>query len=291
VSTLSDIAITEHINVPPVPPPLEPDNFARNPPWGLLAAVLTWIASVVLLFLPQVFAIPYVALHYRNAQPTAETLMADKTLVLILIAGVLPAHLITLAMVWIIATHFGKFSIVKTLGLTWNGKFTLARSIGLAIILYGAAFLLTVAFGGQGTALDRLVESSRAAALMIAFLAVATAPIVEESIYRGILYPALERISGAKVAVVLVTVLFAVPHVPQYWPNFAVIASITLLSVALTVLRARTGRLLPCIAVHLVFNGIQSVIIVAEPYLRAAVENMRHARPNGFVIQLLNYFQ
>jgi membrane protease YdiL (CAAX protease family) len=290
VSTLPDIAISEPLNLQSLQPSFEPDDVAKNPPWSLLAAVLTWIASVVLLFLPQVFAIPYVALHYRNAQPTAETLMADKTLVLILIAGVLPVHLITLAIVWAIATRFGKFSIVQTLGLSWNGKFTLARSIGLAIILYGAAFLLTLAFGGQGTALDRLVESSRAAALMIAFLAVATAPIVEESIYRGILYPAIERVSGARIAVILVTVLFAVPHVPQYWPNIAVILSITVLSVALTVLRARTGRLLPCIAVHFVFNGIQSVIIVAEPYLRAVLENMRHARPNGLLIQLFNCF-
>ena len=287
MSTSPDIVIAEQLNVPSAQPALEPDDHANNPPWSLLAAVLTWIASVVLLFLPQVFAIPYVAVHYRNAPPTAELLMADKTLILILVAGVLPVHIITLAIVWAIATRLGKFSIVKTLGLTWNGEFRLAHSIGLAIILYGVAFLLTLAFGGQGTALDRLVESSRAAALMIAFLAVATAPIVEESIYRGILYPAIARFSGAKVAVILVTLLFAVPHVPQYWPNIAVISSITLLSVALTVLRARTGRLLPCIAVHFVFNGIQSVIIVAEPYLRTALENMRHAGPNGSLIQLL----
>jgi hypothetical protein len=31
--------------------------------------------------------------------------------------------------------------------------------------------------------------------------------------------------------------------------------------------RARTGRLLPCYIIHLVFNGIQSVLIVVEPYL------------------------
>ena len=214
-------------------------------------------------------------------------LMADKTLILILVAGVIPAHLITLFIVWAVATHFGKLSIVETLGLKWSAKFTLARSIALAFILYGAAFLLTLVFGGQGTALDRLVESSRAAALIIAFLAVATAPIVEESIYRGILYPAIERVSGPTIAIVLVTILFAVPHVPQYWPNIAVIASITLLSVALTVLRARTGRLLPCIAVHLVFNGIQSIIIVADPYLRAVIENMRHSRSSVTVLQML----
>ena len=45
-----------------------------------------------------------------------------------------------------------------------------------------------------------------------------------------------------------------------------------LLSLALTVVRARTGRLLPCYMIHLVFNGIQSVIIVAEPYLRSVIE-------------------
>jgi len=145
---------------------------------------------------------------------------------------------------------------------------------------------VTLLFGGQGTALDRLVESSRPAAVMIAFLAIATAPIVEEAVYRGILYPAIERVSGANAAIVIVTLLFALPHVPQYWPNLAVIFSITLLSVTLTVLRARTGRLLPCIAVHFVFNGIQSLIIVLEPYLRTAVENLRHAK-TGALLGLL----
>src|SRR6266403_1022858 len=95
---------------------------------------------------------------------------ADETLILILVSGVLPVHVITLVIVWAVATRFGKFSAIKTLGLTWNGKLRLWQSIGLALMLYVAAFLLTLAFGGQGTALDRLVESSRAAALIIAFL-------------------------------------------------------------------------------------------------------------------------
>jgi len=287
VSTPADIAIPEHVSVQGVPSSFEENTFPKNPPWSLLTAGATWIASVLLLFVPNFLAVPYILIHYRDTHPTAEVLLADKTLILILVGGVFPVHLVTLLIVWAVATRFGKFPVIQTLGLTWNGTFTLARSIGLAFGLYGAAFLLTLAFGGQSTALDKLVESSRAAALTIAFLAVATAPIVEEGIYRGILYPAIERVSSAKVAVIAVTALFALPHVPQYWPNFAVIGSITLLSVVLTILRARTGRLLPCIVVHLVFNGIQSVIIVADPYLRAALENMRHARPSGFIIQLL----
>jgi membrane protease YdiL (CAAX protease family) len=281
VSTLPEIAVAEQADLHRLDTSTNSTEPARNPPWTLLMAVATWFASVALLFLPQVMAIPYLAAHYRGTRPTTEILLADKTLILILVSGVLPVHVITLVIVWAVATRFGKFSAIKTLGLTWNGKLRLWQSIGLALMLYVAAFLLTLAFGGQGTALDRLVESSRAAALIIAFLAVATAPLVEESIYRGILYPAIERTAGAKAAVILVTLLFAVPHVPQYWPNIGVISSITLLSVVLTLVRARTGRLLPCFVVHLVFNGIQSVIILFEPYLRAALETMRHASPSG----------
>ena len=281
MSTLPEIAVAERADIHRLDASINSTEPARNPPWTLLTAVATWIASVLLLFLPQLIAIPYLAVHYRGTRPTTETLLADKTLILILVSGVFPVHLITLLIVWAVATRFGNFSVIQTLGLTWNGKLRLWQSIGLAIILYVAAFLLTLAFGGQGTALDRLVESSRAAALIIAFLAVATAPLVEECIYRGILYPAIERTAGAKAAVILVTLLFAMPHVPQYWPNVGVISSITLLSVVLTVVRARTGRLLPCIVVHLVFNGIQSFIIVLEPYLRAALETVRHGSASG----------
>jgi len=288
VNVSPEIAISERVELPNTQPTYSPTNLAEQPLAGLAIAGAVWIVSVVLLaVVPQFVAIPYIAMHYRDVPATAETLLADKTVVLLMIVGVLPAHIITLFMVWAVATRLGRRSIIQTLGLTWNGKFTLARSIGLAILLYLAAFVLTLAFGGQGTALDKLVESSRAAALTIAFLAVVTAPIVEESIYRGILYPAIDRVSNSTVAVILVTILFAGPHVPQYWPNIAIISSITLLSVALTILRARTGRLLPCIIVHLVFNGIQSAIIVAEPYLKPILENMRHGRPSGSLIRLL----
>ena len=283
MSTLPEIAVPEPADLHRLDASTSPTEPARNPPWTLLTAVVVWFSSVALLFLPQLMAIPYLALHYRGTRPTTEMLLADKTLILILVSGVLPAHLITLVIVWAVATRFGKLSAIQTLGLTWKGKLRLWQSIALAIILYGAAFLLTLAFGGQGTALDRLVESSRAAALIIAFLAVATAPLVEESIYRGILYPTIERTAGAKAAVILVTLLFAVPHVPQYWPNIGVISSITLLSIVLTVVRARTGRLLPCFVIHLAFNGIQSVIIVLEPHLRVALETMRHGSASGAV--------
>ena len=263
----------------------------ENPPWSLAAALLTWLASVLLLLaLPQIIALPYVAAHYRGTRATSEVLLADKTLIVILVSGLLPVHLITLFIAWCVTTRFGKIPARIALRWNWNERIGILQCIVLAILLFGFAWLLALAFGGKQTELERLLESSRPAALIIAFLAVATAPLVEETIYRGILYPALQRFWGSIPAVVIVTLMFTIPHVPQYWPNMAVISSITLLSIVLTVVRAHTGRLLPCFVIHLAFNGIQSVIIVLDPYLRALFELGRHDAAPGTLIYLLRPF-
>jgi membrane protease YdiL (CAAX protease family) len=64
------------------------------------------------------------------------------------------------------------------------------------------------------------------------------------------------------VAIALVSLLFAGVHVFQYRNNIAVILSITLLSITLTLARAISGKVLPAFIMHLVFNGIQSILIV-----------------------------
>ena len=53
----------------------------------------------------------------------------------------------------------------------------------------------------------------------------------------------------------------------QYYNNFGVIAVIAVLSIVLTVVRARTGKLLPSYIIHFVFNGIQAVLLVLAPLL------------------------
>jgi membrane protease YdiL (CAAX protease family) len=237
--------------------PAAPDP--QNPPWGLLQALLTWIGSVFLLLLPQFFAIPYLVSHYRGVRPTA------------------------------VVTRFGKVSAKKALGWSWSKGFGIWSSVGVALLLFVLAWMIALTLGNKETELERILQSSRAAALMIAFIATTTAPLVEETIYRGILYPALQRTIGPGFAVLVVALMFAGPHIPQYWPNAGAILSIALLSVVLTVVRARTGRLLPCFVIHLVFNGVQSLIIVSEPYLRAYIERAR-PQPNTVTLSYLLHF-
>jgi membrane protease YdiL (CAAX protease family) len=91
------------------------------------------------------------------------------------------------------------------------------------------------------------------------------------------LYPALRKLAGAALAVVVVTFLFALVHYWQYKNSPGTIAAIMLLSFSLTVVRAWTGRVLPCFVIHLVFNGVQVVGLLfghfrpeSEPQQKAA---------------------
>jgi membrane protease YdiL (CAAX protease family) len=90
-----------------------------------------------------------------------------------------------------------------------------------------------------------------------------SAPLVEEVVYRGALFTPLEKKFGTVWAIVIVASLFAGVHVQQYWPSFLTIGEIMTLSIILTCIRAFTRSLLPCVAVHFLFNGIQ----VALPYV------------------------
>jgi membrane protease YdiL (CAAX protease family) len=273
---------TEKNNRPPSaegnlqPSPLQNQLDPNNPPFTLLQAILTWVGSVALLLLPQILAIPYLISHYRGTKPTAEVLFADKTFILIIVFGIVPAHALILLLAWGVVTRLGKVSWKKVLGWSWQPQFRLRESVVVAILLFIVAMVVIYTFGGQETDLEKLLQSSRVAAVAIAVIAATSAPLVEEIIYRGILYSALQRAMGPLLAIIVVTLMFAGLHVVQYWPDIGAISAIALLSLAITVVRARTGRLLPCFVIHLVFNAIQSLIIIFEPYVRALYHLWRH---------------
>ena len=69
-------------------------------------------------------------------------------------------------------------------------------SILVALGLYGARLGSDDYWGGSKTELDLLIESSMYTRVATALVAVATAPLVEEVIYRGVIYPAVEKVTG-----------------------------------------------------------------------------------------------
>jgi uncharacterized protein len=268
-------SITETTEVPgPFEPaaPIEPYRPTPNdPPWGSGAAIGIWFLSVCLIVIvPGLFLAPYAVSLSSQFPDTAElvkALGADPVAIGIQIAAVIPAHLLTIALAWLVVTNGRSFSFTETLG--WRPGGMKWWHYGVILVAF---FCLAVAVGKvvpeQENELTRILKSSRYIVFLVAFMATFTAPLVEEVIYRGILYSALQRSVGVSFAVTIVTLLFALVHFPQYYPSVSTMVLLTLLSLILTLVRVRTNNLLPCVILHTIFNGFQSMLLIVEPYLK-----------------------
>jgi membrane protease YdiL (CAAX protease family) len=263
------------------PRPTEPSP--NNPPWGSGVAIGVWLFSVFLiLILPSIFLVIYsVTLNppIRETAALIEFAKNDKTAILVQILAVVPAHVLTLALAWLVITQNRTYSFRQTLGWRSGG----VRWWHHVFIIFGfflIAAVVSLYFPEQDNDLLRIIQSSRTVAVLVAILATFTAPIVEEVVYRGILYSAFQRSLNVPAAFLLVTLLFAIVHVPQYYPSYSTIFLLALLSVTLTALRVRSRNLLPCIILHMLFNGLQSLRIVFEQ----APEN---SDPTGLITWLL----
>lgn len=100
-------------------------------------------------------------------------------------------------------------------------------------------------------------SSSLSTKVYFALLALVVAPVVEELIFRGILLPALTRMAGVKVAIMVVSVLFAAVH--GHWPSFV---PLFMLSVALCLAYIYRGSLITSIAMHSAFNSLTIAVIL-----------------------------
>ena len=257
-----------------IPPRPTPDSGEQWLAWFEVGkAVVLWITSVILLMTVPLFtALPYLVYRLATAgAAAAQALPTDTMLVLFSILGILPAHLLSLVIIWLAISEGGRRPFWETIGFEWPESLSPSATViacgALALALFGFAQLVTYFYGQRKTDLDIIIESSMYARFATAFMATVTAPLVEEVIYRGVLYRAAEKAAGAAVAIPVVALLFAGVHVFQYRNNIAVIVVITFLSIVLTVARAVTGKLMAPFLIHLVFNGIQSVFIVLGAFI------------------------
>jgi uncharacterized protein len=240
-----------------------------NPPWGVLQGIGVWLVSVAFIVIfPVIFLVPY--LLNQHIELSGEVLRdfttTDQTAIILQIASVIPAHIFTILLGWAVATRINKYSFRQMLGWTNGGM----RWWHYCIII-GGFYILAVVIGSifpeQENDLLRILRSSRAAVYIIAFMATFSAPLVEEVVYRGILFSAFQRAAGVVPAILFVTLAFAGVHFAQYWGSPGTIILICMLSLALTLVRYKTKSLWPCIVLHTLINGFQSLLLVLQPYL------------------------
>lgn len=242
------------------------DSSPQDKLWGVGTGLLTWFISVVLILGFQFVAvIIYLAIRFKQTGQVQQVFEIDWLVAVLSVVSTFPAHILTLLVCWFAVTGKGKRPFWQSLGWGWHPQFKWVHAVGLAFLMMGVAVVLEKLLPHKETDLEKLLKLGAAIRFLVAGLAVLTAPLVEEVVYRGVLYTGVERVWGKSAGIAVVAFLFALVHVPQYWGSYAAITAIVSLSLVLTGLRAWTGKLLPCVATHLIYNGVQAIALLAAP--------------------------
>ena len=104
--------------------------------------------------------------------------------------------------------------------------------------------------------IEQLLQA-RVSMTLFAVLGVLVAPLVEETIFRGFLYPVIARRLGIIAGVLITGILFGLMHAAQLWGGWGQIVLLIVVGVVLTWVRARTGTVKASYFVHLGYNGLQ----------------------------------
>jgi membrane protease YdiL (CAAX protease family) len=101
-------------------------------------------------------------------------------------------------------------------------------------------------------------------------LAVVLAPVFEETVFRGFLYPVLARTLGVPVGILLTGTLFGLMHAVQLWGAWWQLGLLIVVGIVFTTIRARTGSVTPAYFAHLGYNS------ALFAYLFAATDGFRN---------------
>ncbi len=112
--------------------------------------------------------------------------------------------------------------------------------------------------GGSNPLLQMVLDGrDPLALLLLALTAVVLAPLFEETIFRGVLLPVLGRSFGRGWSVFGSALVFAVAHL-----SIGELLPLLVLGLGLAQLRLSSGRLLPCVVMHALWNGVTFLNLV-----------------------------
>ncbi len=167
--------------------------------------------------------------------------------------------------------HFRGVGLVRLFGMD---RMPWIQALGLATGLIIAAFPLTHAASALmqvalketpreqeliTTFREIVQKSDHASMAMILVAAIVIAPLVEEFLFRGYLYPVFKKYCGTLASGVVTTALFAAFHM-----NLASLPSLFVLAICFTVAYEASGSLLVPMAMHSLFNATQLLLLYQQ---------------------------
>jgi uncharacterized protein len=260
----------------PVVPPIPEDHAegllalgpvvvspVEDPPWSgwdvLALAALTLVTIIV-----SVLVVAYVA-HSHFLPDLSWIKAASRPEVIV--GGQLLAYLFIFLLMYMMVHSRSGGHVLQALRWNWPENWTtyLLAGIGLELCLLPFAFLLPMP---KHLPLDEFFKTARDAYILSAF-GILFAPLFEELLFRGFLYPVLARRVGMYAAVLLTALGFAGIHASQLRYNWAPVLVIFLVGLALTTVRALKKSVACTVLMHMAYNGtIFTVAFIATDGFR-----------------------
>lgn len=126
-----------------------------------------------------------------------------------------------------------------------------------AALSFAVALLSASLKAPENTPVEELFKYRQTALLFIA-MAVLVAPLVEETLFRGYLYPMFARSFGVWPGIILTGVLFGFMHGAQLGWTWSLVSVLALVGIIFTIVRARTGTVFASFMMHLGYNSLIS---------------------------------
>jgi membrane protease YdiL (CAAX protease family) len=227
-------------------------------PWNwldlfFLVAVAVSGTIIISLLLIKGFAI--FGLSFRQIQKSP----SDENLFLILNQTLLSAVL--LAYLAVQMRHSFRAPFWRTIG--WRTLETgqtprAAAYLGLIVSGFMLAILVTMSSAvfkaPKQTPIEQFFQDRRSALLLMS-MAVLLAPVLEETIFRGYIYPVIARSFGVNTSILVTGTLFGLLHASQLWGAWAQIAMLVMVGIVFTYARAKTHTVVASYLLHVSYNS------------------------------------
>jgi membrane protease YdiL (CAAX protease family) len=233
----------------------------RFPVWGffdlgLVLAVLAgaMVASQVIALL---VATTLPAFHGLKLQDVA-------TSPLVALSSMAAGYFLTLLFVYrMLASHY-RVGFFDGMHWRWPAKWPiyLASGVVLSIAVQGASAFLPMP---KDLPIDAFFKNA-AGAWAMALFGTFVAPFAEEVLFRGLLFPVLQRRLGLLLSVLLTGGTFALVHAGQLGHAWAPVLMLLIVGVALTLIRARAHSLAASVLVHTAYNATIFAIVASQTH-------------------------
>ncbi|MDR3749105.1 MAG: type II CAAX endopeptidase family protein [Acidobacteriota bacterium] len=233
--------------------PLEPVAFPVKPScpawsWWDLLAVLGFSLFAVLAFSVTALFVAHSFPQYRNA-PISELVTNAR----IIVGAQAAAYPFVLLGIFFLVRSRANQRFRDAIQWNWPGRSALmmfASGVILAVTIEGLSRFLPMP---KSLPVDSYFTDATSAYIMAAF-GTTLAPLLEEVLFRGLLYPLARRSFGLVAAIAVTALAFAGIHGAQLGYAWAPVLSIFVVGVAFTSVRARTSSVANSFMMHCGYN-------------------------------------